>query len=244
MRIDTHCHVDRYADPSIIAADCEADKLFVVAVTNLPSHFELGYEHLINHKFVHLALGFHPLNAAKHQDEVEKFCHLASTAYYIGEVGLDFSLEGQATRDEQIRVFASILEALQGSRKLLTLHSRGAEAVVLEMLTEYGIGPAIFHWYSGGVGTLQFAIESGHYFSVNPAMTRSAKGKYLIDRIPRDRVLTESDGPYVKVGRNPAVPSDVIDVLVHLAELWKQDVADVEAKIEANFSRLENSDGE
>jgi len=238
MRIDTHCHVDRFPDPSKIATDCEAAKLFVVAVTNLPSHFELGHEHLVDHKYVHLALGLHPLNAAKHQDEIEKFCHLAPTAYYIGEVGLDFSRDGQSTRDEQIRVFASILEALQGSRKLLTLHSRGAEAVVLEMLTEYGIGPAIFHWYSGGVGTLQSAIESGHYVSVNPAMTRSAKGKSLIERVPEDRILTESDGPYVKVGRNPAVPSDVVDVLVHLARQWDQDLAEVEDRIEANFSTL------
>lgn len=238
MRIDTHCHIDRFKDPSEIADNSEEKRILTIAVTNLPSHYEAGCEHVSKYEFVQLALGLHPLNAAKYTCEVDKFCELAPTADYIGEIGLDFSQEGQTTRNEQVAVFASILQTLQGSHKLITLHSRRAEAKVLEMLIEHGIGPVIFHWYSGGLRTLLSIIESGHYLSVNPAMTLSANGRSLIEQMPKDRVLTETDGPYVKCDRRPAVPCDVDVVLKYLSQLWEANKSEVEQKIESNYLRL------
>ena len=238
MRIDTHCHIDRFKNPSEIADNCEAQRVLAVAVTNLPSHYEIGHKHVAQYQFVRLALGLHPLNAAKYPCEVDKFCELAPTADYIGEIGLDFSREGRATRDEQIVVFASILHALQGPCKLITLHSRRAEAKVLEMLTEHEIGPAIFHWYSGGLRTLHSVIESGHYVSINPAMTRSANSRSLIERMPKDKVLTETDGPYVKCSRRPAIPCDVDVVLKYLSQLWEANESEIEQTIESNYLRL------
>ena len=238
MRIDTHCHIDRFPNPSEIADDCEANGLLVVAVTNLPSHFELGREHVAHHKFVKLALGLHPLNAANHNEEVERFVELLPIAECIGEIGLDFSKEGISSRDEQISVFTSILKALKGERKLITLNSRGAEAMVLSKLAEYDVGPAIFHWYSGSANTLKSVLDQGHYLSVNPAMVRSAKGKSLVGRLPKDRILTETDGPYVKVGKRAAVPNDIDSVLQHLAVEWNATTAEVENTIESNFMAL------
>ena len=238
MRIDTHCHIDRFPDPSGVADACEAQGLLVLAVTNLPSHYELGLEHVSHYTFVKLALGLHPLNAAKHSGEVERFIELLPTAECVGEIGLDFSKEGEPSRDVQTTVFASILEALRGTRKLITLHSRGAEAKVFEMLSDHEVGPAIFHWYSGGIGTLESAIDCGHYFSINPAMVRSAKGRSLVERMPMDRILTETDGPYVNIGRRPAVPSDIESVVRHLSEVWGTTMDDAEQTIESNFMAL------
>lgn len=238
MRIDAHCHIDRFKDPAAIADRCETERILVVSVTNLPSHYDIGRKYVSHYRFVRLALGLHPLNAAKHHNEIALFRELASTTDYIGEVGLDFSPEGRSTQDLQMRVFDAVLDAIQGQRKFISIHSRGAEAEVLEMLKKHKVGPAVFHWYSGGVRTLTAAVEAGHYLSVNPAMTRSAKGQVLIGKVPMNRVLSETDGPYVKCGNRSAVPSDVDVVLGFLADLWGECVGEVERRIEANFLGL------
>jgi len=60
--IDTHCHIDIYNDPMAIALECERNGVVTIAMTNLPSHFEMGYSHLKNLSKVRLALGMHPLS--------------------------------------------------------------------------------------------------------------------------------------------------------------------------------------
>jgi TatD DNase family protein len=61
------------------------------------------------------------------------------------------------------------------------------------------------------------AARLGLYFSVNPAMVTSQKGRELVDAMPRDRLLTESDGPFVKLGPRPADPTSAPIVLNYLA---------------------------
>jgi TatD DNase family protein len=80
--------------------------------------------------------------------------------------------------------------------------------------------------------------EAQHYFSVNPAMIRSAKGRQIIEKIPPDRVLTETDGPYVQTNGRPAKPSDVNLVLDHFASIWKISFEEVEKKVWVNFQAV------
>lgn len=78
----------------------------------------------------------------------------------------------------------------------------------------------MLHRFTGGLKKVDTAIERGLYFSVNPAMVRSKKGQTLIARMRRDRVLTETDGPFVSIGKRPAQPMDVASVVDHLAGVW------------------------
>lgn len=238
MRIDSHCHIDRYPDPGTLVEECDLAQLFTVAVTNLPSHFELARPHLRSSSHVRPALGFHPLLAAEHFRQVERFRDLLPQARYVGEIGLDFSREGVATKERQVEAFSQILDALRGHSKFVTIHSRGAESTVLDMLVERDTGPVVFHWFSGPAKVLEEAVRQGHYFSVNPAMISSATGRALIKRIPQDRILTETDGPHVKVGRRSAYPQDVDSVLCHLAEIWRVERRVAEEQVFASFNKL------
>ena len=78
---------------------------------------------------------------------------------------------------------------------------RHAIAVVDALDQEYP-HPVVFHWYSGTLKTLDTAIERGHFFSINPAMLLSKKGRTIVERIPTDRALTESDGPFINVSES------------------------------------------
>lgn len=236
--IDTHCHVDLYPHPTAIAQASDKAGVGTIVVTNLPSAYEKAAPHIRQFKKLRLALGLHPLVAEQHARERKKFASLVEGAFYIGEVGLDFSPQGYATRDIQVESFRFVLEKLAGAPKFITLHSRRAEAQVLEMLAEAGRSPVVFHWYSGTLKNLNAAVEAGHYFSVNPAMAVSPNGQKIIAALPPERVLTETDGPFVKVGNRTAVPSDVRVVEEYLAGVWDLPHKEAKDRVKRNFSTL------
>lgn len=237
--LDSHCHIDLYSNPHRVLTEVARQNITTVAVTNLPSHFVLGAPHVASVKSVRLALGLHPLFADKHTPtELKKFRELASSTSYIGEVGLDLSIEGQSTADKQRTHFRLVLEAVSDRPRFLTIHSRRAEAEVLELLAEYQVRNAVFHWYSGPQKLIDKIIDAGHYFSVNPAMIRSTKGRSAIERIPQERILTETDGPYLQVDGKPAMPADVQLVLEYLSGVWAMPPEQVERLIWANFQTI------
>jgi TatD DNase family protein len=236
--LDSHCHLDRYGDAHSVAQTAARKGVFTIAVTNLPSHFRAGLPHVSKLARVRLALGLHPLAATEHSGELAAFeTYFASTSF-IGEVGLDYSREGRDTKQRQMESFRFVARLLGAAPKVVSLHSRGAEADVLAVLDEFGVKSAIFHWYSGPLKTLDDVIRAGHLLSVNPAMTRSAKGREIIKRIPRTQILSETDGPYVQVGGAAAMPWDAELVEKHLAELWELPAAQARAQVWSNFVAL------
>ena len=99
-------------------------------------------------------------------------------------------------------------------------------------------GSIVLHWYSGGVRDLEKGIEYGFYFSVNYAMLKSTRGRDLIKRIPFKRILTETDGPFVKVGSAPATSLHMPEILQSLANLWGEEKTRTAQRIAQNFSVL------
>ena len=85
---------------------------------------------------------------------------------------------------------------VRGKKKIVSVHSRKAEKELLALLCEYEIENVIFHWYSGPIDLIPSILAQGYYFSVNEAMCESKNGRAIIEKIPRERVLTETDAPY------------------------------------------------
>jgi TatD DNase family protein len=69
-------------------------------------------------------------------------------------------------------------------------------------------------------------------------MIRSTKGKGIIERLPKDRVLTETDGPFIKIQGRSAKPVDVNSVLAYLADVWCSSVEKVAMQVESNFGDI------
>lgn len=236
--IDTHCHIDMYKNPHSIAEESERLGIVTIGMTLLPSHFELGFEHVKQYKKVRLALGMHPLKSELHKSEFSKFLFYLDHTSYIGEIGLDFSREGINKKDLQIESFKRILSSISGKPKIISLHSRRAEKEVLQLLIENNIQNAIFHWYSGSISLIDKISKYGYYFSVNPAMIKSENGKKIIERIPKNLILTETDGPYIKIKDNLVRPKDVGLVEEFLAKKWSSTLSEVDEQIHKNFSCL------
>ena len=194
--IDTHCHFDIMPKPEAYIRQKEQAGDIVIGMTNLPSHFKLGIPFIRNYKHIRLALGLHPLLAADNIMETNLFREYIDQTSFIGEIGLDFSKACIGTKDVQISVLRELLAALQGKNKIVSVHSRKAEKVLLALLCEYDIKNVIFHWYSGPTALIPEILSKGYYFSINESMTLSNNGRSIIDMIPRNRILTESDAPY------------------------------------------------
>lgn len=238
MLIDTHCHVDRFPDPLAVAEECERQRVVTIAVTQLPSHYKLAIRHIGEMQFARPALGFHPLAVKGNEGELALFLSLLHDVQFVGEIGLDSSREGASSRSEQLQIFQAIAAELAAKPKFVTLHSRGAEEEVADILHESGVTECVFHWFSGGTKALKAVSEKGHYFSINTAMVTTQKGKSLLSLVPRDRILTETDGPYIKIGSRPARPCDVKTVLCGIADVWGASVEGVEAQVTENFTLL------
>lgn len=239
LRLDTHCHVDLYPDPTGVVQRAERAGTVVIAVTNLPSAFDAALPHVQQFRNLRLALGLHPLTTAQHSPkELASFDRNAQRTSYIGEVGLDLSVEGRASIEAQRKSFRHVLRAIQGQRKILTIHSRGAESEVIERLAEFGCRGAIFHWFTGPWTAAERAMSAGHLFSINTAMVKSPKGRQLVESLPKERVLLESDGPFIKIGRRSVEPGDLTVVEEVLSRWWGEHIDDVRVQLRSNFSSL------
>ena len=239
--IDVHCHLDAYPNPLELALEADRTRLRMIAMTNSPWAFEQAFPHVHPLRHVCLALGLHPLDESAQHGDRSLFKRNLHRTSYVGEVGLDFSAAGRATRDQQIDSFRFVLKLLQAGPKFVSVHSRRAERTVLDLLEEYDVKPVIFHWFSGSLAQLDRLLRLGHACSVNPAMIRSVTGKAIIQRIPPDRVLTETDGPYIKVQGRIVQPGEVRDVLRYLASNWGMSVDEAEAQISRNLLSLISS---
>jgi TatD DNase family protein len=236
--LDTHCHIDLYPKPELILNECDKYGYPILSMTNLPSHFERGFPFFQNRNKVRQALGMHPLHAKHHKKEFPKFINNLGKTSYIGEVGLDFSKDGIDTKDIQVQTFEAILDIIADKKKLLSIHSRLAERQVLDLLKKYKIRNAIFHWYSGSLNLIDEIAQQGYYFSINPAMTKSVSGKKIISKIPRNFILTETDGPFIMENDLPIRPGQVQTVITFLANEWMLNEDEVKQIIWSNFQAV------
>ena len=237
MLIDTHCHIDQFPNPQDVVEECEKRALRVVAVTNLPSAFVIAADRLKAKRYVSAALGMHPLMATKAIRELSAFRRIVPHVEYIGEIGLDFSPAGQATKAVQERVFDEVLGSLADRRRFITLHSRRAEKTVLDRLEANQIRRAVFHWFTGSASDLSKIVEAGHFISVNAAMLQSEKGISLVRTVPREAILIETDGPFCRFGDRPSKPTDVKAIYARLSIQIGCSGKELEDLVSANFAK-------
>ena len=228
--IDTHCHIDLHDDPVGIAKKIQQSNRECVAVTMLPSHFRLGIRHLASFGNIHSALGLHPLRVTEGLEEVEDFVILSKDCEFIGEIGLDYSREGVATKRLQRDVLLRIINYVKGG-KFVSVHSRGAATDLLQILEDKKVGPVCFHYFTAGPNVAATVSKAGHYFSFNRRMLKS-KHRELLGIIPRNRVLVESDGPFLTTSPITATR----DTYLKVAEYWDMPITDTEAIIAENFA--------
>lgn len=241
--IDFHCHLDLYPDPSRTVAECRARGIYVLSVTTTPSAWRGSLSLIEGASRIRLGLGLHPQLAKERKSELALFEKLLPEARYVGEIGLDGSDAHKAQWRDQIDVFERILYVCgEAGGRIMSIHSRRAAREVLARLqASPRSGVSILHWFTGTQSELRTAVAIGCWFSVGPAMLASERGRQLVLQMPRDRVLTESDGPFAQHRGRSCVPWDVAEAERNLAKIWETDMAGTQLQLRENMKRLVGS---
>jgi TatD DNase family protein len=163
----------------------------------------------------------------------------------IGETGLDFHYD-LSPRDIQARVFRTHIAAARATGLPLIVHTREADQVMAEILeSEYAAGPfsLLMHCYTSGPELAARAAALGAWFSVSGIATfKAAQGvRDVIAAMPADRILVETDCPYlapVPMRGRRNEPAFLPPVLAKLAEIRDWSLAEAEARTEAAFFAL------
>lgn len=238
--IDFHSHLDLYPDPHAVATECSNQGIYVLSVTTTPSAWSGTSALAKPSSRIRTALGLHPQLAHQRKSELEMFDVNLPDAPYIGEIGLDGAPEFRKHWDDQLTVFNHILQACtHAGGRVMSIHSRRATAEVLDRLEAFpDAGVPILHWFSGNERDLERAITLNCWFSVGPAMLAAKKSRALVSHMPRERILTETDGPFAQVDGRSAMPWDAQRAVVQLAALWGMPMEGVDQKLVNNLHSL------
>jgi TatD DNase family protein len=240
--VDFHCHLDLYPNHAGVIAECERQEIFTLAVTTTPRAWPRNDELASPTKYVRAALGLHPQLVQDRAKEIELWREYLPRARYVGEVGLDAGPRFFASFDMQKRIFETILRDCAGrGEKILTVHSVRAVRAVLDMIEALfppSRGATVLHWFTGSRSEAQRAVALGCYFSINREMLRNEKHHSMVASLPLERVLTETDGPFVKIEGRDARPTDVSRTIEALARARAMPASELAETIAVNLKRL------
>jgi TatD DNase family protein len=233
--LDTHFHLDLYDDPYRIFNEAIRLDIGLIAVTNAPFLFEPCKEICKRYAYAWASLGMHPELVPQYGGQIDQFCDLLDFTNLIGEVGLDFSTKDENHRKMQKTVFSKILSACADKgNKILTIHSRNAVKDVIDMIGDNYPNRILLHWYSGSISNLERAINKGFYFSFNSSMVKSRKGRDIVNRIPLNRILLETDGPFIKCKGKPVTLKVLQKIINSIAEIKGVRIIDIKCQIQKN----------
>jgi TatD DNase family protein len=154
-------------------------------------------------------------------------------------VGLDGHWVPEAFWPAQEAAFRRLVRLALEADKPLVVHTRKRERRTLELLTELGATRVDWHCFGGKVALARAVAEGGHYLSVPANVRRSESFTRMVDTCPRDRLLLETDCPYLAPEPGAkSEPAHVRGTVAFMAERWKVTEREVEARLTDNFARL------
>ena len=234
MLIDTHCHLD-FADfeaerDDIIARAVEAGVSQMVTISTRVRKLETLLAITEKYPNVFCSVGTHPNNANEELDvtsaDLVALANRHEKIVAIGEAGLDYFYDTQTPQDQK----AGLLQHIAASRETqlpLVIHSRAADddmAAILRSETEKGAFPFILHCFSSGQSLADTGVELGGYVSFSGILTfpKSTELRDIAATVPLDRLLVETDAPYLAPKRwrgKRNEPSYVVNTAEVLAEV-------------------------
>ena len=252
MLVDSHCHLD-FPDFSeeldnVVQRARDAGLGRMVTICTRVRKFKQVLDVAERFDDVFCSVGTHPHNAAEELDvTAEELIELSShgKVVAIGEAGLDYHYD-KSPRDAQAQGFRVHIAAARETGLPLVIHARSADedmARILEEEMRVGEFPAVLHCFSSGRDLALCGIELGLYVSFSGILTfkNSQDIRDIAKLMPHDRVLVETDAPYLAPVPNRGKrnePSFVTNTAATLAEVWDKPIDDIWSQTTENFFRL------
>ena len=239
---DMHCHLGFCEDATQAARALAAAGVGAFSNTVTPAEFAEQQAVLADAVNVRVGAGLHPWWVGEYDvaADWDRLYSLVARNRFIGEVGLDLSPRRADTREAQLDALACVAHACaRTGRKVLSVHAVRAVDQVLDVLEHTSVfggltgNACILHWFSGTSDQLTRARRVGCYFSVNPRMLDSKRGRAYVQAIPADRLLLETDEPASEGAPWSAarVRGSLEETLTQLAALRGDDPAQLRERI-------------
>jgi TatD DNase family protein len=239
--IDTHAHLDALEDDpgAVLGRAREAGVTRVIAVGSGIDSCRGALDVAEREAGVYAALGIHPHQAGGEQAQrLDELRDLLSSprAVAVGETGLDHYRD-YAPHDRQRELFEGQLSIAAELGKPVVVHTRAADAETVAALAAFG-GTVVMHCFSSP-GLLDDALERGWYvsFAGNVTYPNAYDLRAAARAVPDDRLLVETDSPYLspqpRRGR-PNEPANVVHTVAALAAARQEDVDALAARIDGN----------
>ncbi|WP_291943166.1 TatD family hydrolase [Cetobacterium sp.] len=245
--VDTHCHLDN--------EKFDEDRLEVIEriKENLEFCVNIGYDLASSKKslelakeydFIYAVIGVHPIDIAEYSEEVEKELEILGKnpkVVAIGEIGLDYHWMTEP-KDVQQERFKRQLELAERLNKPVVIHTRDAMEDTVNILKEYPNITGVIHCYPGSLETAKQLVDR-FYLGIGGTLTfkNSKKAVEVVKDIPLDRIVIETDCPYLtpepfRGKRNE--PIYVEYVAKKIAEIKEISVEDVTKVTTENAKKL------
>ena len=208
MIIDSHCHLD-FPDfegelDAVLARAAEAGVGGAITICTRVRRFDQVHALTEGRANVACTVGTHPHNAGEESDvPLAELLELSQRdgVVGIGEAGLDYHYD-HAPRDVQAEVFRTHIAAARETGLPLVIHARSADEDVAAILAdEHGRGafPFVLHCFSSGADLARTGVALGGYVSFSGILTfkRSDELREIARQLPSDRILVETDAPYL-----------------------------------------------
>jgi TatD DNase family protein len=233
--IDTHAHLDMLEDAA--AAVERAREAGVTRIVTIGTHDAIGLAERFDE--VWAVVGYHPHQAGEDNDldEVRELLRHPK-AVALGEIGLDYYRD-YAPRDRQHALFAAQLQIAGDLHKPVVIHTRAADDDTRAKLVPHE-GVVVLHCFSSP-HLLPDALEHGWYvsFAGNVTYKNATDLRLAAGRVPDDRLLAETDCPYLApqpVRGKTNEPAYVAHTLAVLAQVRRVGADTLAAQIDANAS--------
>jgi TatD DNase family protein len=252
MLVDSHCHLDfpDFADErdAVVARARAAGVERMVTISTRVRRFDQIRAIAEAHDAVYCSVGTHPHNAGEERDvTAAELIQLSEhpKVVAIGEAGLDYHYD-KAPRDAQAHGLRVHIEAARETGLPLVIHARAADEdmiAILEDESKTGSFPFVLHCFSSGARLAEIGVELGGYVSFSGILTfrNSQEIRDIAQRVPHDRLLVETDAPFLAPVPNRGKrnePAFVVDTARVLAETVGVEETEIRRLTSDNFFRL------
>lgn len=250
--VDHHCHLDfpDFADEldGVIARAETAGVGLMVSISTRIHRFDRLLQIADAHANVFCSVGTHPHYAHEELDvPVEEIVRLSRhpKVVAIGEAGLDYFYD-KSPRVAQEQGFRAHIAAARETQLPLVIHARDADENVASILEEEmanGTFPAVLHCFTGGADLARRGLELGLYVSFSGILTfkKSEELRAVAKSVPLDRLLVETDAPYLAPGKYRGKrnePAYVVQTAAELAKVKGVTLDELAQATTENFFRL------
>lgn len=203
---DSHAHYDdEQFDEDREKLLLELKESGVTGILNMSSDYKSIETTRIlteTYPFIYGACGIHPENADEYNESVRsEMINLLKTEKFraVGEIGLDYYWESNPPKEIQKKVFRDQMEIAKTLGMPVVLHDRDAHGDILQIVREFPSVTGIFHSFSGSVDMAREVVSLGYYLGISGVATfkNARKLPEVIAEIPLDRLLIETDAPYM-----------------------------------------------